>query len=108
MTKEHLSPDRIEKLSKYQLRGADLVASLKHLEVCEKCRSRIRKPTKAEILARLLPDDDPPSLWDNSCPEKSETKKTNTENTEKPKPNKPGLFKRIKQIITGKKIFIFG
>lgn len=54
--KEHLTAEELELLNERRLRGKELVKALKHLETCARCRSKVKLPTKEEILTRLAPD----------------------------------------------------
>jgi len=55
---EHLTPEKLRRLARYQLRGEELVEALNHLESCAECRSKMPKPTAAEIIERLMLEDD--------------------------------------------------
>lgn len=54
--KDCLAKEKLELLQNRKLRGKELFTALKHLEICEKCRSKIILPTKAEILKRFEDD----------------------------------------------------
>ena len=54
---DHLSEKEIDSLSRRPLRGTNLFASLKHLEICEECRSQVKLSTEQEILDRLGVDE---------------------------------------------------
>ena len=54
---EHLSPEQIEWLGAYQLKGTALLAALRHIEECEECRAQIKSPTVAEVLDQLFRDE---------------------------------------------------
>ena len=55
---EHLSPDQLERFSKYQLKGAELLMALDHIEDCADCRQKVTSPTKAELIETLFGEPD--------------------------------------------------
>ncbi len=55
--KECLTAEEVELLDKRELRGKGLVKALRHLESCPECRSKMKSPTREEILRRLEPND---------------------------------------------------
>lgn len=55
-----LTREELELINKRELRGKGLFKALKHLETCEKCRSKIKLPSKEEILKRFDIDSSSP------------------------------------------------
>lgn len=54
---EHIPAEELEKLGHYELYGKELVRRLEHLEICEECRRKMRKPSIKQITDRLNTDE---------------------------------------------------
>jgi len=54
---EHIPAGELEKLGNYELCGQRVVKWLEHLETCDECRGKMRKPSVKQIIERLLTDE---------------------------------------------------
>lgn len=65
--KNCIPPKILKEMSERRFCGKGLFEILKHIETCKICRSKIRTPTKEEILKRFK-DGEPSLLSNNSVP----------------------------------------